>query len=276
MERIQTAIAKARAARGDKGGSGGRMPSPFAADRPLAPEQVAEAWQALSEVAPSPHHFSRHHVVAGRGGKESAPFDVMRTKLLHQMRAQGWRRVAITSPGAGCGKSTIALNLALSLARQPELRILLVELDLRRPSLARMLGLTDGHNFAEVLRDSAVFEDHAVRIGANLAIATNRQPVRNPSELLQGASVPGALAGIEARYAPDVVIFDLPPLLVSDDTLAVADLVDCALLIAAAESTSAQEVDLCERELAERTNVLGVVLNKCRYMESGYGYSHYG
>ncbi|PTR10463.1 CpsD/CapB family tyrosine-protein kinase [Cereibacter azotoformans] len=286
MERIQAAIAKARAARGGRDAHGGTEAGPDGATLPAffartgAPAAeaagIAEAWEALAEAAPAPRHLARHHVVAHRGGRDSAPFDVMRTKLLHHMRARGWRRIAITSPGAGCGKSTIALNLAFSLARQPELRILLVELDLRRPALARMLGLTGRHSLADVLAGAAAFEDHAVRIGANLAVATSRQPVRTPSELLQGASVPGVLAAIETRYAPDMVIFDMPPLLVSDETLAVAGLVDCALLVAAAESTSAREVDICEQELAERTNVLGIALNKCRYMEPGYGYGDYG
>ncbi|WP_096788002.1 CpsD/CapB family tyrosine-protein kinase [Rhodobacter sp. CZR27] len=276
MERIQSAIAKARAARSASGTPSDRPPAFFSRPQASDAARIAEAWEALPQVAPEAGQLARHHIVATRGGRETAAFDVMRTKLLHQMRAQGWRRVAITSPGAGCGKSTIALNLAFSLARQPELRVLLAEIDLRRPSLARMLGLREKHGFAEVLQGSARFEDNAVRIGTNLAIATNRAPFRNPAELLQGASVPAVLSEIESRYAPDVVIFDMPPLLVSDETMAFAGQVHCALLIAAAESTSASEVDVCEQELAGQTNVLGVVLNKCRFMGPDHGYGYYG
>jgi len=64
-------------------------------------------------------------------------------------------------------------------------------------------------------------------------------------------------------------------MLVSDDAMAVMGQIDCVLIIAAAESTTIKEIDRCERELATQTNVLGVVLNKCRYMEEGYGYDYY-
>ncbi len=90
--------------------------------------------------APAPGLLARNHIVAASAGKDAVPFDLMRTRLLQQMRANQWRRVAITSPGPACGKSTIALNLAMSLARQPDLRTVLAEMDMRRPSLSRMLG----------------------------------------------------------------------------------------------------------------------------------------
>ena len=78
------------------------------------------------------------------------------------------------------------------------------------------------------------------------------------------------------RYDPTVILFDMPPMLVSDDAIGIAAQVDCVLLIAAAESTTVQDVDVCERDLAAQTNVLGVILNKCRYLDRSYGYSYYG
>jgi Mrp family chromosome partitioning ATPase len=73
------------------------------------------------------------------------------------------------------------------------------------------------------------------------------------------------------------MIFDLPPVLVSDDTRAFLKDVDCALIVARAGATSAAQIDTCEREVAEQTNVLGVVLNQCRHIEdTDYGYEKYG
>ena len=60
----------------------------------------------------------------------------------------------------------------------------------------------------------------------------------------------------------------------TDDTIAFLPRVDCALLIAAAETTAVKEIDNCEREIAAQTNVMGIVLNKCRYMEADYGYGY--
>ena len=72
------------------------------------------------------------------------------------------------------------------------------------------------------------------------------------------------------------MLFDMPPFQVSDDVMAFADKVDCVMIIAAAERTKMSELDACERELAGVTNVLGVVLNKCRYEVEDNSFDYYG
>jgi len=279
MEKIQIAIAKARAARSAT--LSGEAPvarppvSPAQADRPDS-AAVTTAWTALPGFLPAAGLLARGHIVTATGGREAVPFDQMRTRLLQQMRTNNWRRIAITSPGPGCGKSTVALNLAMSLGRQPELRTVLAEMDMRRPALARMLGLRSPQSFARVLEGLDPFAAQAVRIGDNLAVSTCHAPHRRPAELMHSPTLALALDRIEAEYAPSIVIFDMPPMLVSDDAMAVMGQIDCVLIIAAAESTTIKEIDRCERDLATQTNVLGVVLNKCRYMEEGYGYDYYG
>lgn len=296
MEKIQSAIAKARAARAAiQSGEEGRPVAPEKAapqaEAPLVlpaapvradddhpdPAAVAAFWSALPGFAAAPGLLARGHVVTAAGGREAVPFDLMRTRLLQQMRANNWRRVAITSPGPACGKSTIALNLAMSLARQPDLRTVLAEMDMRRPSLSRMLGLRSPQSFARVLEGLDPFASQAIRIGENMAISTCHAPHRHSAELLHSPTVAAALDRIEAEYDPSIFIFDMPPMFVSDDAMAVMGRMDCVLIIAAAESTKIKEIDRCERELAAQTNVLGVVLNKCRYTEDeGYGYDYYG
>jgi Mrp family chromosome partitioning ATPase len=290
MEKIQSAIAKARATREGRlpeAAAAPSAPDPSPAPSPApspglapaaalsAPAAAEAAWTALPGLRTDPGLMRRHRIVAFEGGHEAASFDVMRTRLLQQLRANGWRRLAITSPAPGCGKTTTALNLAFSLARQSDQRTVLAEVDLRRPALARMLGIRVHHSFARVLEGKGALADNAVRYGSNLAIATNHDPYRNPAELLHGPSVGPALAAIEARYDPSVVIFDMPPMLVGDDALAFIGHVDCVLLVAAAEATTVEEVDTCERDLAAHTNVLGVILNKCRFPDRRYGYSEY-
>ena len=280
MEKIQSAIAKARAERDANALATGLVAAPAliapAVGADLGASDTATAWRALKPLQLDAARLRDNRIVAFAGGHEAVSFDVMRTKVIQQMRAHGWKRLAITSPSAGCGKSTIALNLAFSLARQPELRTILVELDLRRPSLAATLGISGAGSFSQVLQGRTGFGDVAFRYGEGLAIATNAGPVRNPAEMLLGSSVPPALAEIEANFAPDLMLFDMPPMLVSDDAMVFMGQVDAVLLIAAAETTTVKEVDACERELASQTNVMGVVLNKCRYMGPEYGYSYYG
>jgi Mrp family chromosome partitioning ATPase len=238
------------------------------------PPAVEAAWRALSPLRPDARRMARARIVAQEAGPEAAPFDVMRTRLLQQCRANGWRRVAITSPGPGCGKSTVALNLAFSLARQRDLRTVLIEADLRRPSLAKMLGVRDPVSVARVLEGTEPFARHALRHGTNLAVAMNQGPARNPAELLHGPNVAPVLAAVEQVYAPTVMLFDLPPLFANDDALAFVGHVDAVLIIAAAERTTIAEVDACERDLAAHVPVMGVVLNKCRYLGPAYGYGY--
>lgn len=277
MEKIQSALAKARTARD---GTATQVP-PVAQATPAPPassaseEEITQAWHALPVLELDAARLKRNRVMALEGGRDSTDIDMMRTRVLQQMRDNGWRRLAITSPTASCGKSTIAMNLALSLARQADLRTVLVEMDLRRPSLAKMTGITRDISFAHVLEGSQSFAGNALRHGDNLAISCNQKPWKNPAELLGGRQIPDILAAIEQVYAPDVMLFDTPPMLATDDMMAFARHMDCALLVAGAESTTVKEIDMCERDLASQTNVMGVILNKCRYMGPEYGYGYY-
>ncbi len=80
--------------------------------------------------------------------------------------------------------------------------------------------------------------------------------------MLHGPAAATALDRIEAEYDPSILIFDMPPMFVSDDAMAVMGRMDCVLIIAAAEATKIKEIDRCEREVASQTNVLGVVLKQ--------------
>ena len=125
-----------------------------------------------------------------------------------------------------------------------------------------------------MLKGQRSFGENALRYGANMALACGSRVERNAAELLASPDTAAALDRIEAEYAPDIMIFDMPPMLATDDMMSFASQVDCVLLLAAAERSTIKEIDACERELASQTNVLGIVLNKCRYVEQGYGYGY--
>lgn len=274
MERISAAIDKARKER-QAAATPGDDPA-RQAGRPIPDKDSAalsEIWQALPTFDVQPKVLTRSRILTYQAGPQATPFDVMRTKLLHQMRSNEWRRIAITSPSNECGKSTICLNLAFSLARQSDLRVMVIELDLRRPSISRMMRLSDGMNFAAVLAGDAPAAEHIKRHGSNLALATS-QVTPNSAELLQGVTSAHVIDQIEARYRPDVMLFDMPPILVADDTMAFIDQVDATLLIAAAESSTLDEVTRCKQDLEAQTNLVGVVLNKCRYVEDIGNYDY--
>ncbi len=258
MERIQSALAKARAAR-DRKIQGANPGSKTPTER--------GPWQDLPEVALDPRALERNRVIAHNPRQNAASFDLMRTNLIRTLRTNGWSRVAITSPTQGCGKSTVALNLAFSLARMSETRVLLIELDLRHPSMLSILGLEQGQDFAGMLASGKLDYSHIRRVGPNLALALNSRPVASPAELLSAARTADMIDEIETKLRPDVILFDMSPMLANDDAIAFLDQVDCTLMIAAADETTITEVDRCGKDLAKRTQVLGVVLNKCRFME---------
>ena len=296
MDKIQDAIAKARAARS------GQEPAPIApvAPPPEAPQsalaaraindagqpapaprrstppaEVKAAWEALALYTPSPARLRRNRILTVDGGREAMDFDVLRTRILQQAKANGWRKVAITSPGPGCGKSTLVLNLAFSLARQRDQRTFVAEMDMRKPSLAKTLGIKERLSMADVLSGEAAFEDNALRLDSNLMISTNAGSVPRAAELLQSASSARALDDIMARYDPTIALFDMPPLLAGDDTMAFLHQVDCVILLAAAEQSTIPQIDKCEQDIASQTNVMGVVVNKCRYMDRDKSYGYY-
>jgi len=272
MERIQAAIQKAKEQR-----SVTPVPADAGVFAPSAPgrrEAVSgPAWDVLPTFDPDPELMARHRIVTFADADPAhTTFDMLRTKVLRMMRQNGWRSLGITSPTAGCGKTMTSLNLAFSLAHQPDLRTVLVDLDLRRPAVAREIGLDVAQSMAGVLQGTRAVAENFVRYGENLAIGTNAAPVRNSSELLLNAATVQGVAALKAAFEPDVLLFDLPPMLMSDDTMAFLPHLDCVLLVAGAEKSSLEDVEACEHDLSEQTNLLGVTLNMCRYMGESYGY----
>ena len=284
MEGLEAAMAKARAARQDLRAGGtpvvarAATPAPKPADRPTATGPMGD-WSSLPTID-IPEKLARAKRLTAAVGPEFASYyGILRARVLRQMKDGGWTRLALTSPREKSGKSTISINLALSLARNDDQRVILMDFDLRRPSLADLLAQRNAPNITGLLRPTAFFKDHAVRYGSNLAICTNRSKVAQSAELLQGTSIKEALDRIQAEWQPDIMIFDTPPMQGNDDNMGFFANVDCALIVAAAGHDTLAQIDRCEQEVAGLTNVLGTVLNKCRYTEAdrgaGYDGSYY-
>lgn len=278
MERLRAAIEQARQSREDSQvARGARAADAKAADvaENETSSTIDERWLAIKEFELKPRRMRKNRLCYDEASNDRVPFDMLRTRLLAQCKKEGWKRVAITSPSPSCGKSTTCGNLALSMARQSDLRTLVIEGDMRRPSLAKMFGIQGDKSFFDVLKGEAEFSDQAVRIGKNVAMTVNFSAARGSGELLHRKQTEAFLKLIEDAYQPDIVLFDMPPMMSGDETLGFLQYVDCALLIARAETTTFDEIDFCETELAAHTSVAGVVLNRCRYSGSAYGY-HYG
>lgn len=281
MERLQAAIEKARSQRGEPGHDQAAPPV-VSAPAVAAPEgesgQTDAAWAALRELDTSGPLYTKNgtSLVALQPGGVASAYDILRTRVVQQAEANNWRRIAVVSPSASAGKTTTAANLAFSLSRQSDYRSIVIDFDLRRVSLARAIGQQIEHTMEDVIEGRVDFADHALRYGGNVAFGLNGRPVTHPAELLQSQRTRAALTAIETAYRPDFMIFDVPPLFTADDSLGFLRNVDCALLVVAAEETPMSQIDTAERQVAELTQVMGVVLNKCRMTSDDYSYDYAG
>lgn len=268
MEKLQAALEIARRKRA--GDPADPIVPRSAAAMGMARPKVAETadpWTALRAFEPSAEALKNHLVLSGSASNAAAPFDVLRTKVLLQMRQNGWKRLAITSPLPDCGKSTLACNIALGLQRQPDLRTILLDFDLRSPSIADIFGVHPEASLSDVLEGKIDFANQALRIGDNLALSMATRVEADPTRILLAEQTSTFIETLDARYAPDLMIFDLPSILVGDDTRAFLRNADCALIVVRADKTTFAQFDACEREIGEQTNVLGSVVNACRYYD---------
>ena len=224
---------------------------------------TTDPWATIPFASLDHRHLARHRVVTfGRHDPAHVAFDLLRTRLLQALKTRNWSRVAITSPSKACGKTFVAANLALSLARRPSCRVALMDLDLRIPSLSRVLGVRGTAGMVDFLAGQRPLEALLRRVAPNLAVGAGSQPFPDSAELLQEPSTAAALDGLRKLLTPDVILYDLPPALACDDVIAFLPQVDCVLLVAAGGITSAKEIRECERLLSGQAPLLGCLLNK--------------
>lgn len=234
---------------------------------PLIPLQAnpARVWESLTPVQLSADHLARNNLFPQPSNHPAAlAIDQLRSKILHGLAQKGWKRIAVTSPTHGCGKSFVATNLALSLARRPASRTALVDLDLRRPQLADLLGLADAPGLADFLTGDQPLESTFRRFGRTLALGLNGAPVDMAAELLHAPDTSLAMEALIDQLNPEVVICDMPPALGTDDVLALAPSLDAVLLVVDGTRSTPDDIRACERLFEGRLPLLGVVLNRAQ------------
>lgn len=276
MEKLQAALARAREKRENDGRPVRRTePVSRSGSRRAAQEnEVSARWAALPSFEPSTKHMQKMRIYADKATSEAQHFDILRTKLLLEMRRNDWTRIAITSATPGCGKTTTACNLIAGLGRQQEVRGMLFDLDFRRPSVSKVFGEQPPHSFAAVLADEVPFSEHAMRWHDNTCVSMTSKVVNDPARLILRSRTLEIIDTIQDEYRPHLMLFDTPPVMVSDETRGFLKNVDAVLIMAAADTTTVAQVDAVEREVAQYTNVAGIVLNKCRFLEEDYGYTY--
>ena len=246
---------------------------------PAVLDPSPHSWDRLGTIPVVESHLESQRIIsASRRNPAHVAFDVLRTRLVQGLAEQGWRRVVITSPTKDCGKTFISTNLAISLSRQERLRTVLMDLDLRNPSVAPLLGVNDPGSMGNFLRGKSPVAGHFKRMGQNMLkigsnVAFGLNDTREPfaSEMLGSAATSDAIAQMEAELEPDVVIYDMPPALYHDDVMAFREHFDGVLLVVGGGTTKANEIRELKRRFGDDKPLLGVILNKAE----GLSISHY-
>lgn len=272
VERIKEAISKAKITRDTQKGkhTKDRVKAPTPAGQQYGAGHGDGLWTP-PVVSVNAEHLKQQRIVSySKNDASHVAFDILRTKIMHTLKENDWKSIAITSPTAGCGKTLVALNLAMSMSRQNDCRTALVDLDLKRPSVARTLGIQSRNSIVQYIEGFCELEECFVSMGENLFLGLNDQSVNNSSEMIQHTRAGLIPEGVLQFLDPRVIIFDLPPMLTSDDAIAFLPQVDCVFLVAASGKTTDREIDECEVHLSEALNYLGIVLNKCESLTEEY------
>jgi exopolysaccharide/PEP-CTERM locus tyrosine autokinase len=182
----------------------------------------------------------------------------------------------VTSAVSGEGKSITALNLAISIAQEHDHSVLLVDADLRNPSLCGYLGLEPHAGLANCLMDGTDIGEALIRTGiGNLTLLPAGKRVVNPVELFSSQTMKDLLDQIKHRYADRYVVFDTPPLLPFAETRLLGTRMDGVVFVVKEGGPSLQSVTEALESLKD-ANVLGIVYNEASEtsLDSGY-YSYY-
>lgn len=259
MERIKQALEKARQERQKAGNIPGMSSSAGAADVSAA---VTYTHTRTAEVAKNV--MQERRIISG--SEQNAftdAYKMLRTQVLQRLREKGWNSLAITSPGVNEGKTLTAINLAISLAMEVNYTVLLVDADLRHPSVHGYFGLAAEYGLSDYLTDEKPLSELLVHPAGipGFVILPGGKPLTNSAEMLNSPKMVRLVEELKTRYPSRIVLFDLPPLLSAADTLAFSPYVDAALLVIEEGKTQADEVKRAIG-LLEATNVIGTVLNK--------------
>ncbi len=257
MERIKEALERARQERGDAPQTA-RATTPA----PVAPAEISYTQTRTTQTASGV--LRNRRIIAGMPDSSFADsYKILRTQVLQRLKENDWNVLAVTSPGEDEGKTLTAINLAISLAMEVNYTVLLVDANLRHPSIHEHLGITAGKGLSNYLLDDVPLPELLVHPDnlEHVVILPGGRAVQNSAELLNSPKMVHLVEELKNRYPSRIVIFDLPPVLSAADALAFAPYVDAALLVLE-EGKTTQDDARRAVELLDCTNVLGTVLNK--------------
>jgi non-specific protein-tyrosine kinase len=206
---------------------------------------------------------------------EAEHYRVLRTRVLQKAMERHGNTLMITSAFPGEGKTLTSINLALTFARHFDQTALLVDCDLRKPSIHRYLGLPGEKGLVDFLLDGVNINELIIWPGVEkFTVLSGGRPFPESGELLGSPRMKEVLADMKTRYPDRYVLFDVPPLLSTADAISFAPLVDHVVMVVQAGKTPLPEVKRA-LEMLPKDKVLGIVLNRHEASTKPYYYPYY-
>jgi non-specific protein-tyrosine kinase len=191
-------------------------------------------------------------------------YRTLRTNLEFSNLDKALRSLLVTSAGAEEGKSTTLANLAVTIAQSGK-RVILVDADLRRPTLHQVFGLKNSVGLSDMVRDDTILANPPTQDTSvpNLKVLTSGQLPPNPAEILGSKRMSEILAALLERA--DMVLFDAPPVLAVTDAAVLSSKVDGVLLVVSAGKTKRENARRAQVQLQKiNANIIGAVLNNTK------------
>jgi non-specific protein-tyrosine kinase len=188
-------------------------------------------------------------------------YKVLRTQIQHTAIERDWRTIMVTSTMPDEGKTLTSINLAFSFAKAYDQTVMLIDADLKKQQVHKMLGINSQYGLIDYLINDQPISDCLIRPeGEKLVLISGGNPVDGSSELLGSRMMKRFVRESRDRYSDRLVFFDVPPIMVGADVMAFAPLVDGIVFVVRAGQTSIKQAKKAV-ELLPQDKLIGVVLN---------------
>jgi protein-tyrosine kinase len=270
----------------------GKTETPLSQPQPSAMPDSAAPGLAEGQIIPEDIRYTitrtvpvdleilrRNRILAGKEAGESLAaegYRLLRTHLLHQTTKEGRNTLMVTGPQSGEGKTLTAINLAISISKEINHTVLLVDTDLRSPSITDYFGLPKQPGLVDYLIDEVPIPELLIHPQGltKLVILPAGRAITHAAELLNSPRMRDLVQELKHFYTNRYVIFDLPPLLTCADALTFAPLMDGIMVIIEAGRTAKEDIKHCQ-EMLKQFRFLGFVLNKTEEtLSQGYYYPY--
>ncbi len=187
----------------------------------------------------------------------------LRTSMLKELDKMKGQVLLITGPTADVGKTTTAINLAISIARGSQRTAMLIDLDLRRPSIHKIFDYQPKFDVIDVLQGKTKLENILITPSINrLTLVPGRRSYEYSSELLSLKEMMKLVTRVKDRYPERIIIIDAPPILGCDDVDIISNYVDACLVVVNHQTTK-QELEECSERIKD-VNIVGHVINRSK------------